>query len=91
MYDFFVKTYDVTTTVDKPVEVPDIRLYSTETALIVYAGDIVAIQLYSMNGSMVSRSVYSQLVSTAGLDKGIYLVEIVKSDGNRLLKKFIKK
>lgn len=90
MYDFFVKTYDVKTAVDISPVSPAIRLYSTETALIVYAADIASLQVYDLNGKLVSRSQQSQVVGTSGLPEGVYMVEVRTGDGKRIVEKFRK-
>lgn len=92
MYDFFVKTYDVISNVPKvDAAKPTYRMYQTETALIVYAEDVASLKVYNLNGSVVSQSFMSQIVNTANLNSGVYMVEIETRDGNRAVQKFIRK
>lgn len=92
MYDFFVKTYDVTSDVPKvDAAKPTYRMYQTETALIVYAEDVASLKVYNLNGSIVSQSFMSQIVNTTNLNSGVYMVEIETRDGNRAVQKFIRK
>jgi len=92
IYDFFVKTYDVTSDVPKvDSPKPIYRMYQTETVLIVYAEDVKTLKLYNLNGSVVSQSFMSQIVSTANLPGGVYMVEIELNDGRRTLQKFIRR
>jgi hypothetical protein len=92
MYDFFVKTYDVTSDVPK-VDAAKLtyRMYQTETALIVYAEDVASLKVFNLNGSVVSQSFMSQIVNTTNLYSGVYMVEIETRDGNRAVQKFIRK
>ena len=92
MYDFFVKTYDITS------DVPELnapkqtyRMYQTETTLIVYADDVASLKIYNLNGSVVSQSFMSQIVNTARLSAGVYMVEVETRDGSKSVQKFIRK
>ena len=92
MYDFWVKTYDVPSgVVPTALKKEGYRMYQTETALIVYAEDVVQLTIYNVQGAMLSHSDRSQLVSTVGLPKGVYLVKISTSDGNDQVQKFLKR
>jgi hypothetical protein len=91
IYDFYVKTYDVASAV-KNVEAPKVQfqLYQTETALIVY-GDIAALKVYNLSGSLVAQSTLSQIVETNKLGSGIYLVQVTDKSGRIGTQKFIKR
>jgi hypothetical protein len=91
IYDFYVKTYDVTSAVEK-VETPKVsfQLYQTETALVVY-GDIAALKVYNLSGSLVAQSTLSQIVETNKLSNGVYLVQVTDKSGRIATQKFIKR
>lgn len=91
MYDFFVKTYDVPSAIDK-VEAPKVTfpMYQTETALIVY-GEIASLKVYSLAGSVVAQSQLSQIVNLSGLQSGVYVVQIQDKEGRVSSQKFIRK
>jgi hypothetical protein len=91
IYDFFVKTYDVSSAVEK-VELPKLtfQLYQTQTALIVY-GEIAQLKVYNLSGAVVAQSTMSQIVETNKLTNGIYLVQIQDKSGRVATQKFIKK
>ena len=91
MYDFFARTYDVTSDVPKTeVTKTNYRMYQTETALIVYADEVSSLKVYNINGSVVSQSFMSQIVNVSNLAGGVYLVEIETRDGSRVVQKFIR-
>lgn len=92
MYDFYVKTYDI------PSSVPEIeqlkilhRMYQTETTLIVYAEDIARLKIIDLRGAVVSQSFMSQIVNIAHLNSGVYMVQIEDVKGNTTVQKFIKR
>jgi hypothetical protein len=91
IYDFYVKTYDVTSAVEN-VQVPKVtfQLYQTETALVVY-GDIAALKVYNLSGSLVAQSTLSQIVETNKLSNGVYLVQVTDKSGRIATQKFIKR
>ncbi|MDD4991440.1 MAG: T9SS type A sorting domain-containing protein [Paludibacter sp.] len=91
IYDFYVKTYDVTSAVER-VKTPRVsfQMYQTETALIVY-GDIAALKVYNLSGSLVAQSTLSQIVETHKLNNGIYLVQVTDKSGRVTTQKFIKR
>lgn len=91
MYDFFVKVYDVTLDVPQmEVPKPAYRMYQTETALIVYAEDVLQLNVFNLNGSLVAQSHMSQVINTSALNSGIYLVEIALRDGRKVVQKFVR-
>ncbi len=69
---------------------PTFSLYQTETAVVV-SGEIASLQLYNMSGSLVSSSQRSQIVSTAGLAPGVYIIRIVSAEGYVSSQKVLKK
>lgn len=87
MYDFYVKTFDTTSSVEKPAAHEQIRMYSTGTTLIVYHDAIATLKIYSLNGQVFSQSYHSQLVSTAGIPTGVYLLEIRTQEGTQIIRK----
>jgi len=91
IYDFYVKTYDVSSAV-KDIKTPDttFQMYQTETALIVY-GDIAELKVFNLSGNVVTQSTLSQVVETNGLKNGIYIVRITDKTGKVVSMKFIKK
>ncbi len=91
VYDFFVKTFDVSSAIEK-VEIPKLifQMYQTETALIVY-GEIAQLKVYNLSGAVVAQSNLSQIIETNKLTKGIYLVQIQDKTGRIATQKFIKK
>ena len=92
MYDFYVKTYDVPSSVPQ-VNQPKIlhRMYQTETTLIVYAEDITKLKVIDLKGSVVSQSFMSQIVNIGHLSSGVYMVQIEDVKGNTTVQKFIKR
>lgn len=92
IYDFFVRTYDITSAVPeiksaKPIH----RMFQTETALIVYADDIASLKIYDLSGSVVSQSIMSQIVNIANLKIGVYMVEVLTRDGQKVVQKFFRR
>jgi hypothetical protein len=91
MYDFFVKTYDVPSAIDKVVAPKmSFTMYQTETALIV-SGEIARLKVYSLSGTLVAQSELSQIVTTNQLQSGVYVVHIQDKNGGVATQKFIKK
>ncbi len=91
IYDFYIKTYDVSSAVQQVVaNKKTYPMYQTETALIVY-GEVTSLKVYSLSGSVVSQSVMSQLVETGKLNRGVYIVQIRDKEGNISTQKFIRK
>lgn len=91
VYDFFVKTFDVSSAVEKVQEPKTtFQMYQTETALIVY-GEIAQLKVYNLSGAVVAQSTMSQIVETNKLTNGIYLVHIQDKSGRVVTQKFIKK
>ena len=91
IYDFYVKTYDVSSAV-KDIRTPetDFQMYQTEAALIVY-GDIAELKVFNLSGNVVAESTLSQVVETNSLNKGIYIVRITDKTGKVASQKFIRK
>jgi hypothetical protein len=91
IYDLFIRIYDGEVTGIRTEKAPvSYRPYQTETAFVVQ-GDIASLKLFNLSGQLLSQSSLSQTVNIAGLDKGIYLLQIVNKDGNRDILKVIKK
>lgn len=91
IYDFYVKTYDVSSGVESPKQIQyTFPMYQTETALVV-SGDIKKLNVYSLSGILVAGSSLSQIVEINHLNKGIYIVQILDKEGNSASQKFIKK
>ncbi|MDR0413565.1 MAG: T9SS type A sorting domain-containing protein [Dysgonamonadaceae bacterium] len=83
IYDLFIRVYDGDFTGIPEVKEPvAYKPYQTETALVVN-GNIASLKLFSLSGQLVSQSTLSQTVNTAGITKGIYLLQIAGKDGNR--------
>lgn len=90
IYDFYVKTYDVETGLQRvKSETPLYPMYQTETALIVY-GEIAKLQVFSVSGQPVVQSTRSRIVDTARLTPGLYMVRIEDKQGRTVLQKFLK-
>ena len=90
MYDFYVKTYDVSSAVDKVTTAKvTFPMYQTETALIV-TGDIAQLKVYSLSGVVNAQSEFSQIVNTNHLKSGIYIVQIKDKTGRTATQKFVK-
>ena len=92
VYDFYVKVYDDQ---EIPDAIPTVQqdnyiMYQTETALIVY-GEINRLRVYNVGGVLVCQSTLSQVISTQGLNAGVYVVQIEAKDGKVFAQKFIKK
>lgn len=92
LYDFFVKTYDVSSSVPEINQSKIIhRMYQTETTLIVYAEDVAKLKIIDLKGSVVSQSFMSQVVNIGHLNTGVYMVQIEDVKGNTTVQKFIKR
>lgn len=65
-------------------------MYQLDNAMIVY-GEIASLKVYSLDGRLVSASTMSQYVSTANLNKGVYVIVATGKDGGRMTKKFMKR
>jgi hypothetical protein len=90
LYDLFIRVYDGLTDI-REVKVPvSYKAYQTETAFVVH-GDIASLKVLNLSGQLLSHSTSSQTVNIAGLNKGIYLLQIVDKHGNREILKVIKK
>jgi hypothetical protein len=91
IYDFLVRVFDDNTTSSKkaPQLSQKYNLYQTETALIVN-GEIERLRIYNIEGKLLSGSDKSQVVSTANLLKGVYILHITNSKGIVTSLKFIK-
>jgi hypothetical protein len=66
------------------------EMYSTNNGLIVY-GDIKAIDVYNANGVKVAASQLSQFVNLAAAGSGVRIVVITDKNGNKTMRKFIRK
>lgn len=89
VYDFFVKVYagkaesaigSVEATADKP------GYYVTDGAIILSPDDIAGARLYDLNGRVVAESVRSQVLPLHGCH-GIYLLQVLTTDGRNLVAK----
>ena len=91
IYDFFVKTYDVSSDA-KNIEAPKstFQMYQTESALIVY-GEVAKLKVYNLSGALVAQSTLSQIVETNKLNNEVYIVQITDKTGRIASQKFIKK
>lgn len=87
IYDFYIKTYDVETSLESfRKATTDFSMYQTETALIVY-GDMASLKVYALSGMLVAQSTRSQIVDTSRLQSGVYLVRMEDSHGQVALRK----
>ncbi|MDR2805373.1 MAG: T9SS type A sorting domain-containing protein [Dysgonamonadaceae bacterium] len=91
LYDLFIRIYDdIITDIRDIKETASCKAYQTETAFVVH-GDIASLKVLNLSGQLLSHSTLSQTVNIAGLNKGIYLLQIVDKQGRHETLKVIKK
>jgi hypothetical protein len=92
LYDLYIRVYDGNFTGITPITANKATntAYQTETAFVVN-GDIASIQLFDLSGKMVSQSTFSQTVNIAGLNKGVYILQITDKSGKKESIKAIKR
>jgi hypothetical protein len=91
LYDLFIRIYDGEATgIGEIKEIVSYKPYQTETAFVVH-GDIASLKVFNLSGQLVSQSAWSQTVTIAGLNKGVYILQVVNKNGNRDTLKVIKK
>lgn len=72
-----------------PDETHDLDIYQTETSIIVF-GEIASLKVYNLSGGLVSASAQTQVVDTASLSKGVYILLITDKNGKTVSRKFVK-
>lgn len=91
VYDMQVNVYGkatgITPTLNRVEK--ELSIYQTETFLVAQGNEWTSLALYTLSGKLVSHSSKSQVLSTLGLPKGIYLLRAVASDGKHFAKKIV--
>lgn len=93
IYDLYIKVYGnkTPTNINNPTqEKVSFNMYQTETAFIAY-GDIASIKIFDLSGHLVAQSTMSQVINTTGLNRGVYIVQIIDFHGNKETLKTMKK
>lgn len=88
VYDFFVRVYKESATNISPVFSEEVfSVYRTSTALIVQGVNVSSLRLFSMSGEQVACSFASQVIEFGKAQNGVYILQIVKKDGQCISKK----
>jgi hypothetical protein len=91
IYDLFIRVYDENgTDIPEVSEKASFHAYQTETAFVVH-GNIASLKVFNLSGQLVAQSTLSQTVNIAGLNKGVYILQIADKSGNGEILKVIKK
>lgn len=92
VYDFFVKVYaeNGESGVKAPAADRPFSIYPTDGAIIVNLDGIAGMRLYDLSGRTVSESLRSQTLPLEGVH-GVYLLQILTTDGESIVKKIVLK
>ena len=89
---FFTGTLDVTGMNESPRETVDVYPNPATETLSLNAEGLLQVDIYSLDGRWVtSQNKGFEAINVCQLSKGIYLLKATYSDGNKAMKKFVKK
>ena len=93
LYDFFVRTYDMSAPTDPTSlenrQQEELSIYRTSTALVAQGKEIAMMRLFNTSGDLMTYKAASQVLETGHIPSGLYILQVITREGKSVTKKVI--